>query len=73
MTEKLEANKDQIEHLIKDIMEATKHAQRVSFLKMLQDQIMQFLQASKVDLVFQKVMCFRDVLFHIVAVIRDFG
>lgn len=53
MTERLEVNKDQIERLIKDIMEAAKHAQRVSFLKMLQDQITQFLQASQVDLVFQ--------------------
>ena len=48
MTEKLEANKEQIENLIKDIMEATKHAQRVMFLKMLQEQITRFLQASQV-------------------------
>ena len=48
MTERLEVNKDQIERLIKDIMEATKHAQRVMFLKVLQDQITQFLQTSQV-------------------------
>lgn len=50
MVERVEMYKDQIDRLIKDIMEATKHAQRVVFLKMLQDQINQFLQTSQVRL-----------------------
>lgn len=49
MVERLEMNKDQIERLIKDIMEATKHAQRVVFLKVLQDQITKFLETSQVS------------------------
>jgi len=48
MAEKLEMNKDQIDRLIKDILEAAKHSQRVVFLKMLQDQITQFLHTSQV-------------------------
>ena len=48
MVEKLEVNKEQIDRLTKDIMEATKHPQRVMFLKMLQDEINHFLQTSQV-------------------------
>lgn len=49
MVERLEMNKDQIDRLIKDITEAAKHAQRVVFLKVLQDQITRFLQTSQVQ------------------------
>ena len=48
MVDRLEANKDHIDRLIKEITEATKHPQRVVFLKMLQDQINKFLQTSQV-------------------------
>lgn len=50
MVERVEMYKDQIDCLIKDIMEATKHAQRLVFLKMLQDQITKFLQTSQLSL-----------------------
>ena len=50
MVERLEVNKDKMDRLIKDILEAAKHAQRVVFLKVLQDQINQFLQTSQVTM-----------------------
>lgn len=48
MVERLEVNKDQLDCLIKDIMEAKQHPQRLAYLKMLQDQITQFLETSQV-------------------------
>ena len=70
MTEKLEANKEQIENLVKDILEATKHAQRVMFLKMLQEQITQFLQTSQVN---QNLCCCEEILYRLISDITLFG
>jgi len=46
---KLEEHKEEIDQFIKDVMEATRHSQRLVFLRMLQQQLTKFLQDSQVS------------------------
>ena len=41
---KLEEHKEEIDRFVKDIMEATRHSQRLVYLRMLQQQLTKFLQ-----------------------------
>lgn len=68
MVERLEVNKEKMDRLIKDILEAAKHAQRVVFLKVLQDQITRFLETSQVTVGLMEkcilIKCFTLYSYH---------
>jgi len=45
---KLDEHKDEVDQFIKDVMEATRHSQRLVFLRVLQQQLSKLLQDSQV-------------------------
>ncbi|XP_065890000.1 uncharacterized protein [Dysidea avara] len=48
--QKLDEHKEEVDRFIKDIMDATRHSQRLVFLRMLQQQLSKFLQDSQISL-----------------------